>query len=149
MKTSNVELNLAALNDILAESPATTHVYLRRSDGVMIDIPLAHAEFTIRQHPDWMVEGGAVPQIELAVRPAADPNAGELPLLPSIPMKPSEAARKYAEQTDKAAFEGFSLTPIPSYPGDAAQVTIPAEASSGTISLTPEKPKRKRKKKNG
>lgn len=83
MQFSNLEANLKRLAEILKESPATTHIFFRREDDVRVDIPVAQAEFKIRTKPNWIVEDGAFPAIELAV-------IGNKEELPVLPPKPSE-----------------------------------------------------------
>lgn len=93
MEQSQIELNLQALKTELVNNPATTHVLLRRPDGVLVDIPLGQATFTIKNNPRWVFEGVAVPQIELAVsrkQQAQD----ELPILPPKPSEEGVPAEK-------------------------------------------------------
>lgn len=54
---SNVEENLKKLAEIREKNPSATHVYIRRcdKDNLVVDIPIDHAEFTIRNRPKWEV----------------------------------------------------------------------------------------------
>lgn len=114
MAISNIDLNLQSLKEIQEENPATSHIYMRRDDGVMVDIPLGHAEFTIKNHPDWVVEGGAVPKIELAVSPA-ESALDELPILPPKPSEEmlSNDIPKVFEKSVQKEVESIQTTLIP------------------------------------
>lgn len=96
MKTSNLEFNLRSLEQILKENPATTHINMRRDDGNLVDIPVGHARFTIKQYPNWVVESGAVPPIELA---------GSKEELPVIPPKPSEEIKVLPPKKEESTYE--------------------------------------------
>ena len=54
---SNIEENLKKLAEIKLKNPSATHVYVRRvdKDGLVVDIPIDHAEFTIRNRPAWIL----------------------------------------------------------------------------------------------
>lgn len=44
------------LHQIQKENPTATHVYIRRSkDGVTIDVPVGHAELTLKNNPTWEI----------------------------------------------------------------------------------------------
>lgn len=106
MNQSNIELNLAGLQQELKSTPAATHCLLRRQDGVLVDIPIDQAEATIRRHDDWVFEGVAVPQIELAPPTVAAQSAQEeLPVLPPLPSE---------EQPQLQSAEPAESTPVPS-----------------------------------
>lgn len=57
MQKSNVQINLEKVADIRKRNPTAKHVYIRRvgQDGLVIDIPVDHAEVTIRRHPKWEI----------------------------------------------------------------------------------------------
>lgn len=52
---SKVEANLQRLREILEKNPSATHVYMRRcdKDNMVVDIPIDHAVFTIKNRPAW------------------------------------------------------------------------------------------------
>lgn len=92
MIPSSVEANLKAVKRILEEQPATTHINIRRADGLLVDIPLNGIDMTIKNHPTWMVDSGSHPDI-----PLAQIKNKELPI---VPAKPSEEELKVTEPTN-------------------------------------------------
>lgn len=54
----NVMENLRRLEEIKKKEPHATHVYMRRTnkDNLAVDIPISHADFTIRNNPIWILE---------------------------------------------------------------------------------------------
>lgn len=83
MQDSNIADNLNELFALKASNPNATHVYVRRDDDELVDIPIFHAEISLRNHPRWRVEGVAT----------AAAKATHLPLQAekvSLPPKPSE-----------------------------------------------------------
>jgi hypothetical protein len=55
VETSNAKKNLEKLEEIRKKNPSATHIYMRRigKDNLIVDIPMDHAVFTIRQWPLW------------------------------------------------------------------------------------------------
>ena len=95
--------NLKKLADIKQKFPNSTHVYMKRTgmDGLILDIPVDHAEFTIHQHPEWelimsaqqmdkeieqIFKDDIAPMLQEAEKNAQDV-AQEVPIVPN---KPSE-----------------------------------------------------------
>lgn len=87
MEPSNLESNLELLVEIL-KNPAVTHIEMRREDDSLVDIPIAHADQTIRRQTSWIVVGGNYPQVELQIL------GEELPVTEQLPLKPSEEKPK-------------------------------------------------------
>lgn len=77
-----LQRSLTEVKKIIEENPATTHIILRREDEQIVDIPIAGVELTLKNHPTWRVEKGAVPDIETVG------SKEELPVI--LPPKPSE-----------------------------------------------------------
>lgn len=79
---SNKEDNREKLAAFLNTSPKATHVYFRREDGVLVDIPVGQAEGKIINKPKWRIEGvaGGI-TVPLSLRP--QPKV-------ELPPKPSE-----------------------------------------------------------
>jgi hypothetical protein len=96
---SNIEKNLQMVRELKADNPAMTHIYLRRPDGVAVDIPLAQIEFTIRQRPEWIVAG--LPAKVVFPKPVEE--------LFEVPAKPSET-----KITDEMASEAMKTKPADS-----------------------------------
>jgi len=47
---------LNQLEELLKENPTLTHVYFRRSDGVLVDVTKDQARLTLTRHADWQIE---------------------------------------------------------------------------------------------
>jgi len=107
--TTKMQNNLKKLADLKAENPFSTHIYMRRPDGVSVDIPMDHADFTIRQNMDWDVEDAGVadaaavlnkPTYATTALPApAKPNAGT----DEVEEKPEAHARLSREKLEELA----------------------------------------------
>lgn len=65
----NTDRNMQLLADLRAENPFLTHIYFRREDGVLVDIPVDQAEFKIRTKPKWVVDSsGSTAQKAVSVQ---------------------------------------------------------------------------------
>lgn len=116
-----VNTNIEKLEKLVEKTPDATHIYLRRPDGVSVDIPINTAAQTIKSHPDWKVEDlgeGDTPQHKSNLV-KSDPNAiasdrtmtneeraearakGE----PAVPPKPSEEGKDTSDKKDEAPKE--------------------------------------------
>lgn len=96
-----LEKNLAKLKEIKAKNPSATHVYLRRwnKDKLIVDIPMSHADFTIKNNPLWELVSSnkqmdddiealfSEPEDKVTVEDMAKVRDGETL---NIPPKPSE-----------------------------------------------------------
>lgn len=80
-----INKSVAAIEAIVKENPAVTHINLRRDDDQLVDVPLDQAVPTIKRHPSWRVVDGAYPKIALGKLGAPQK---ELPVI--LPKKPSE-----------------------------------------------------------
>lgn len=83
MKNSNVVRNVERIAEILKENPAVTHIYFRRDDEQLVDIPVNQAVQTAQREVYWRVMDGAVPALE-----TVKAKREELPVI--LPAKPSE-----------------------------------------------------------
>jgi hypothetical protein len=88
---SNIEINLQKLAEIKRGQPKATHVYFRRvgKDGLIVDIPIEQAEFTIRQWPLWEITASNKDMDEAVEQSIID--APEPPV--EVPPKPSESEK--------------------------------------------------------
>lgn len=84
MKVSNLDNSIVKIKEIVEAAPATTHINFRREDDVLVDVPLAHAEFTAKNHPNWTVEGGDHSDVDVAKSYSSSEE------LAVVPPKPSE-----------------------------------------------------------
>lgn len=82
MTTAKILAALETLKEIVQENPSITHIYFRRNDGVLVDVPVAQAELTAKNHPTWLICGGSHTNVAISVAP----NEPE----PLLPAKPSE-----------------------------------------------------------
>lgn len=55
MNDSTLAQNLALIRTLKEANPFITHINMRRTDGSSVDIPYSQADFTIRNHRDWIV----------------------------------------------------------------------------------------------
>lgn len=83
--------NLSLLKKLCEKNPDATHVYLRRADDVLVDVPLSTAIITIRNHPEWTVDDVATATPTGLLGNKASSKAPEGPSI-VVPPKPSETA---------------------------------------------------------
>lgn len=86
MNIDNRAANRAKLTELIRKNPLATHIYFRRDDDVLVDVPLVQAEFTIGHRPGWLVDasaGGEVrtfaeeqKPVELPPKPSEEASAG-------------------------------------------------------------------------
>lgn len=125
---NNVQSNLEKLKEITESNRSATHIYLRRvgEDNLVVEVPLSHAETTIRREKAWEVVASnkemddVVEQIfnqpdETETQPPADTMneeekkaaADKLAELetkePVVPPKPSEAKKPRKPRAKKKA----------------------------------------------
>lgn len=81
-KTQKIEMAMGAVEKIIKENPAITHINLRREDGVLVDVPVAQVEITLKRHPNWIVEDGGVAELRTVSSVSQE--------LPVMTVKPSE-----------------------------------------------------------
>jgi hypothetical protein len=90
----NIKENLAKLADIRKKNPSATHIYMRRvdKDNLVVDIPVDHAEFTIRQRPAWELVSSNQQMDDDVEALFREPAAPEAPKEEEVvvPPKPSE-----------------------------------------------------------
>lgn len=87
---SNIEANRGIIARLFHSTPDATHVWMRREDGVLVDIPLKNIEFTLNQFPLWRVES-------IASAHAASGRTFPQPDAPSLPEKDIEVPPKPSE----------------------------------------------------
>lgn len=100
--STNVQENLEKLEYLKQRNPSATHVYMERDDHVTVDIPLAQAEFTIRQRPTWtLVSSNKQMDDEVAklFEEPSEPVILEEPEVLEVPPKPSEKKRGRPKKT--------------------------------------------------
>lgn len=83
MQNSNIADNLNELFALKKANPDATHVYVIRDDGQTVDIPIFHAEISLRNHPLWRVEGVATAAAKSTHQPLQDAEV-------TLPPKPSQ-----------------------------------------------------------
>lgn len=124
MAIDNKDQNRENLKTMLRGRPLSTHANFRRLDGVLVDVPLMNAEFTINQKPEWTLESLAGGQQEFT---ADAPEAEEI----ELPPKPSE--------------EIHEETPPDAPPEDNEHVAEGAEQLPKPSPTTPKKKKETKK----
>lgn len=102
---SKIEENLKKLSKIKTTQPLATHVYIRRAnlDNAIVDIPISGAEFTIRNHPYWILESSNKEMDDKIEKLIIEEDV-------VIPKKPSEIKkRKPRKKTIKKGSMDFSV----------------------------------------
>lgn len=93
---SNLQVQLQVLAEIKKQNPYITHVYMRTDDDRLVDIPIAQAEWTLRQFPTNTVEPVEHEEISAGEAPASSHahvtsvSAGAPSEDISVPPRPSE-----------------------------------------------------------
>lgn len=85
----NIERNLNILASLRKSNPSMTHIYMRRTDkdGLVIDIPVEHAEATIRLRKHWEVVASNKQMDDAVEQLFKEPEA---PVELEVPPRPSE-----------------------------------------------------------
>jgi len=113
----NIAENLAKLAEIRLKNPSATHIYIRRcdKDNLVVDIPIDHAEFTIRNKPQWELVASNKQmddEVEALFKEPATPVEPEVVLppkpseevmAPKVPSRKSKSHAKPRKRTTKKA----------------------------------------------
>lgn len=144
--TDNREANREKIKELLREKPLATHVYFRRDDQQLVDVPILQSEFTLNNKPAWRVE--ALVGGEETFSPTATPEPElEVPPKPSEEAAPTSPAEPELEVpgTEAAASENShahaTFPPEAAAPGSETQTTKPldkpaAKAKKGATKKT-------------
>lgn len=138
--SANMLSNLEKFAAAHKKLPNATHAYLRREDGVTVDIPIAQAEFTIRNKHKWTFENLAVSDVVQSPRVNPWPSQklsdiGQKETKPAAPEKPVEVPPKPSEeakQLEQTPAPAEPTTPEPSTDGQAAPTTDQKPAETAT-----------------
>ena len=62
-RRERINQNVSELAELKRDNPLATHVYLRRPDGVLNDVPIRTAHSLLVTHPLWKLEGVAMKEV--------------------------------------------------------------------------------------